>query len=70
MEYIFPSSHFQSICIFKSEVGFLVDSIYIGLLFVSIQPVCLFWLGAFNTFTFKVIINIYVAIAILLIIWG
>ena len=23
MEYIFPSSHFQSICVFRSEVGFL-----------------------------------------------
>ena len=29
-----------------SEVwsGFLVDSIYMGLVFVSIQPVCVFWL--------------------------
>ena len=23
MEYVFPSSHFQSICVFRSEVGFL-----------------------------------------------
>ena len=23
MEYIFPSSHFQSICVFRSDVGFL-----------------------------------------------
>ena len=23
MEYIFPSSHFQSICVFRSELGFL-----------------------------------------------
>ena len=54
--------------------GFLVHSIYMGLVFVSIQPVCVFWL-AFTftftfTFTFKVIIDIYVPIAIFLIVWG
>ena len=37
------------------------------LVFVSIQPVCVFWL-AFNTFAFKVIIDIYVLIAIFLIV--
>ena len=40
-----------------------------GLVFASIQPVCLL-VGAFNPFTFKVIIDIYVPIAILLIVWG
>ena len=39
-----------------------------GLVFVSIQPVCLL-VGAFNPFTFKVIIDTYVPIAIL-IVWG
>ena len=39
-----------------------------GLVFVSIQPVCLL-VGAFNPFTFEVIIVIYVPIAIFLIIW-
>ena len=34
-----------------------------GLVFVSIQPLCLL-VGAFNLFTFKVIIDIYVPIAI------
>ena len=43
MEYIFPSSHFQSIFVFRSEVGFLLHSIYMDLVFVSIQPVCVFW---------------------------
>ena len=40
-----------------------VDNIYMGLVFASIQPVCLL-VGAFNPFTFKVIIDIYVPIAI------
>ena len=40
--------------------------IYMGLVFVSIQPVCVFWLEYFNQFTFKVIIDIYVPIAIFL----
>ena len=40
-----------------------------GLVFVSIQPVCLL-VGAFNPFTFNVIIDIYLPIAIFLIVWG
>ena len=44
-----------------------VDSIYMGLVFVSVQPV--FWLEHFNPFTFKVITDMYVLIAVLLI-WG
>ena len=36
-----------------------------GLVFVSIQPVCLL-VGAFNPFTFKVIINAYVSITVFL----
>ena len=43
--------------------GFLVDNIYRGLVFVSIQPLCLF-VGAFNPFTFKVIIDKYDPVAI------
>ena len=42
--------------------------IYIGFVFASIQSVCVL-VGAFNTFTFKVITDIYVPIAILLIVW-
>ena len=37
-----------------------------GFVFVSIQPICLL-VGAFNPFIFKVIIDIYVPIAIFLI---
>ena len=40
-----------------------------GLVFVSIQPVCLL-VGAFNPFTFNVIIDIFLPIAIFLIVWG
>ena len=35
-----------------------------GLVVASIQPVCVFWLEHLNPFTFKVIIDIYVPIAI------
>ena len=38
------------------------------LVFLSIQPVCVL-VGALNPITFKVIIDIYVPIAILLIVW-
>ena len=44
-------------------------NIYTDLVFVPIQPVCLL-VGAFNPFTFKVIIDIYVPISIFLIVWG
>ena len=67
MEYISPSSHFQSIYVLRPKVGFCKQHIY-GSFFVSIQPV---WMvGAFNPFTFKVIIDIYVPIAIFCIVWG
>ena len=35
-----------------------------------IHPVCVFWLEYFNPFTFKIIIDISVLIAIFLIVWG
>ena len=39
--------------------GSLLDSIYRGLVFVSIQPSLCLLVGAFNLFTFKVIIDKY-----------
>ena len=48
---------------------FLVVSGYVGLVFVSIQPVCL-WVGALNPFTFEVIIEVHVPTIIVLIVWG
>ena len=50
----------------RSEVGgSLVDSIYMGLVFLSIQPVYLL-VAAFNPFTFKTIIDMYVPVAFFL----
>ena len=46
--------------------GSLVDNIYKGLVFVSIQPV----FGAFNPFTFKGIIDKYDPVAIYFIVLG
>ena len=41
VNYLFPALHFQSVFWGRS----LVDSIYRGLIFVSIQPLFVFWLG-------------------------
>ena len=68
MEYIFPSSHFQSICVLRSEVGFL-QTAYIWVLFFNYSASLCLLVGAFNPFTFKVIIEIYVPIAIFLVVW-
>ena len=76
MEYIFPSSHFQSICVLKSEVCFLSQHIYVSCfcffvcLFVCFYPFSqsVSLVGAFSPFTFKVIIDICVPIAIFLIV--
>ena len=67
----FPSSHFQSICVFRSEVGFLYIAYILVFIFFCIHSasLCLF-VGAFNPFTFDVITDIYVPIAIFLIVWG
>ena len=48
--------------------GFLVDSIHMGLVFASIQPVCVFWLE--HLIHLHLIIDTYVPIAIFLIVWG
>ena len=66
MEYIFTSSHFQSICVLRSEVGFLRWRIYGSCFCIHSASLCLL-VGAFNPFKFKVIIDIYVPIAIFLI---
>ena len=70
MEYIFPSSHFQSVCIFRSEVGFLWTAYVYGSCFcIHSASLCLL-VEAFNPFTFKVITDMYVPIASLLIAYG
>ena len=48
--------------------GFLVYSIYMGPVCVSIQPVCVFWLE--HLIHLHLIIDTYVPIAIFLIVWG
>ena len=50
--------------------GSLVDSIYKGLVFVSIQPAFVFWLGHSTCLTFKVIIDKYDPIAIYFVVLG
>ena len=44
MECLLPSSHFQFVCVPKSEVD-LLHRIYVGLMFVSIHPVSVFLSG-------------------------
>ena len=61
MEYLVPSPHFQSVCVSRSEVS-LLETAYIWVLFVyHLATLCLF-VGAFNPFTFKVIINMYILV--------
>ena len=68
MEYIFPPSRFQSICVLRSEVGFLwTVFIWVLFLYPFSQSVSFGW-NIINPFTFKVIIDIYVPIAIFLIV--
>ena len=73
MEYLFPSLHFQSVCAPRFDVGhFGAENLQV--FFVFIHPVYLL-VWEFNPFTCKVIINMYVLIAILLMVldlffWG
>ena len=62
MEYIFPSPHFQFVYTLRSEVN-LLQAAYIWVLFVYLATRCLL-IGTFNPPTFKVIIDMYVLIAI------
>ena len=66
MEYIFPSSYFQPMCVFRCEVGSCIQHIYGSWFLIHSASLCLL-VGAFNPFTFKVIIDICVPIAIFLI---
>ena len=66
MKYFLPSSHFQFVCVPRSEVG-LLKTAYIWVLFLYpfCQSMSFGW--GFSPFTFKVIIDMYVFIAIFLI---
>ena len=62
------SLHLPSTCVFRSEVD-LLHIIYIYICWVYIHAVSLCLLaGAFNPFAFKVIIDMYVLIVVLLIV--
>ena len=67
IKYLFPSPHFQSACIPRSEVGFL-ETAYTQVLFLYSFSQSVFLVGACNLFTFKVIINICILVVILLIV--
>ena len=73
MEYLFPcNKRHISLSVYTCPLfqgGSLVDNIYRGLVFVSIQPVFVFWLGH-STFMFKVIIDKYDPVAIYFIALG
>jgi len=60
----FPSSHFQSL---ELKWVFCRQHIYGSCFYIHSASLCLL-IGAFNPFTFKVIIDIYVPIAIFLIV--
>ena len=69
MEYLFPTLHFQSVCVPCFEVGFLKTT-YIGVLFyIHSASLCLL-VGAFNLFTLKVIIDKYDLVAIYFVVLG
>ena len=68
MEYIFPSPHFQYVSLGLKWVS-CRQHIYGSWFCIHSTSLCLL-VRAFNPFTFKVIIDIYVPIAIFLIVWG
>ena len=69
MEYLFPALHFQSVCVPCFEVG-LMETTYIGVLFLYAFSQSFLLVGAFNPFIFKVIIDKYDPIAIYFIVLG
>jgi len=68
MEYIFPSSHFQSIGVLRSEWFSYRQHIYGSYFCTHSASLCLL-VGTFNPFTLKAIIDICVPITICLICW-
>ena len=69
MEYIFPSSHLQSICVLRLKWVSCRQHIYGSCFCIHSSSLCLL-VGAFNPFMIKVIVDISVPIAIFLIVWG
>lgn len=55
MKYLFPTFHFQPICVFISKFS-LLQTEYIQIIFFSIYSVNIcFFIGKFNPFTFEVL---------------
>ena len=69
MRYLFPALHFQSVCVPGFEVG-LLETAYIGVLFLYLFTQSLSFGGIFNPFTFEVIIDKYDPITIYFVILG
>ena len=69
MEYLLPSSYFSSLKCPWLCGGSLLDSIYIWVLFLYPSHQSLL-VGAFNPFTFKVMIDMYDPITIFLSVLG
>ena len=69
MEYLFPALHFLSVCVPRFEVR-LLQTTYIGVLFLYPFSQSLPLVGAFNPFTFKVIIDKYDPIDIYFVVLG
>ena len=64
MSYLFPSPHIQCICVLCDKVSFCIQQIEGFCFFIKSSTLCLL-IGAFSSLTFKVIIDRYVFIAIL-----
>ena len=69
MKYIFPSSHFESYVSLHLKWVSCRQLIYESCFCTHSASLCLL-VGAFNPFTLKVVIDIYVPIAIFLVVWG
>ena len=69
MEYFLPSSHSQFVCVPTNKSGSLEDGMYMGSGFcIHSASLCLL-VGALSPFIFKVIIDMGVSIAVLLIVF-
>ena len=69
MKYHLPASHFQSVCVPRFDVG-LLSIAYIGVLFCIHSASLDRLVGAFNPFTFQVIIDKHDPVAIYFVVLG
>ena len=69
MEFVFTSSYFQSVCVFRSEVVSYRQHIYGSSFYIHSATLCLLT-RAFSPFRFIVIIDRYALIVILCLVLG